>query len=107
MGEGESRNGGEVMQPIPLSKPMTPELARAIYAVLVAGLDVPKNECDAFVDWFSTAAFSERDTWTIHCRNIVIVNRGAIEVSTFMSDTDSFNMVDRTMRALAVLMEKE
>jgi hypothetical protein len=105
------------MTAIPLSKPMTPDLARAIYAVLVAACDVPISGVDDFVkritqwngaqwnldDWEKSKVIADfRFVWRSDGIGIV---PGDIREMDEHDAAEAYSAIDRTMRALAVLME--
>lgn len=99
------------MIPIPLTKPMTPELARAVYACLVVGMNADPRNADMFTKEFSAC---EKLSWRDFSTNDptsgyrFIVSNGTCVVDCLWDEDRTpikVAAIERTMRGLAVLME--
>ena len=98
------------MQPIPLSKPMTPDLARAIYAVLVAGCNAPNDQIGDFTRHMREGGEQEwRFCGCLGQGGKFYLSGSGIYISCYPEDRtpERLAAIDRTMRALAVLMEEK
>lgn len=97
------------MTPIPLSKPMTPNLARAVYAVLVAGADAPVDhqQISVFVRYMTEGDEQEwRFCGCLGQGGKFYLSGSGVYISCYPEDRtpERLAAIDRTMRGLAVVM---